>query len=208
MDSEKCPISVEDIKRFGADYYALGSRHEATKFMSIGASKYAYAGSLECTGFDEPGLGGANLISVACSNGELSIENKRITFGHVRFETEKLDITGVNTSNEIINRISRMISDKKYDDETALCVELVGYVDPRFSIPTNMESEAFGLYYFDVVDKTLPLYGTEHFKRDMTVSGEIYRSLYPILTGEDEAARLLAARAFRIALAALESREL
>ena len=83
VDSDKCPISLSDIKRFGADYYALGSRHEATKFMSTGASKYAYAGSLECTGFDEPGIGGANLISVAYSDGELTIENKRISFGHV-----------------------------------------------------------------------------------------------------------------------------
>lgn len=100
-----------------------------------------------------------------------------------------------------------MISDKKYDSETALRVELVGYVDPRFSVPVNMESDAFGLYYFNVIDKTLPLYGTEKFKRDMTVKGEIFRSLYPKITGENEEERLLAAKAFRIALAALENRE-
>ena len=75
-----------------------------------------------------------------------------MSFGYVKFETEQLDITGVNTTNEIISRISRMISDKKYDSETALRVELVGNVDPRFSIPMNMESDAFGLYYFDVMD--------------------------------------------------------
>lgn len=208
VDSDRCPIALADIKRFGADYYALGSRHEASRFSSASGSKYCYCGSLECTGFDEPGIGGVNLISVTYSDGELSIENKKMAFGHVRFETEELDITGVNTSNEIISRISRMISDKKYDDETALRVELVGYVDPRFAVPMNMESEAFGLYYFNVIDKTLPLYGTEHFKRDMSVKGEIFRSLYPLLTGEDEEVRLRSARAFRIALAALENREI
>ncbi len=207
-DSDCCPIALSDIKRFGADYYALGSRHEASRFSSASGSKYSYCGSLECTGFDEPGLGGVNLISVTYSDGELSIENKKMAFGHVRFEIEELDITGVNTGNEIISRISRLISDKKYDDETALRVELVGYVDPRFSVPINMESDAFGLYYFNVIDKTLPLYGTERFKRDMTVKGEIFRSLYPILVGEDEKAKLLAAKAFRIALAALENREI
>ena len=71
-----------------------------------------------------------------------------------------------------------------------------------------MENDDFGLYYFNGIDKTLPLYGTEGFKRDMTVKGEIFRSLYPRLTGEDEKERLLAAKAFRIALAALENREL
>ncbi len=208
VGSERCPVAIADIKRFGADYYALGSRHEASRFSSASGSKYSYCGSLESTGFDEPGLGGVNLISVTYSDGELSIENKKMAFGHVRFETEQLDITGVNTSNEIISRISRMISNKKYDSETALRVELIGYVDPRFSVPLNMENDAFGLYFFNVIDKTLPLYGTESLKRDMTVKGEIFRSLYPRLTSEDEKERLLAAKAFRVALAALENREL
>lgn len=207
-DSECCPISLSDIRKFGADYYALGSRHEASKFSSASGSKYAYCGSLECIGFEENGLGGVNLISLTYSDGELYIENKKMSFGYVRFETEELDITGVNISNEIISRISRMISDKKYDSETALKVELTGYVEPRFSVPLNMENDAFGLYYFQIVDKTIPLYGTESFKRDMTVKGEIFRSLYPKLIGDNEEEKLLAARAFRIALAALENREL
>ena len=209
VDSDKCPISLSDIKRFGADYYALGSKHEGTKFMSVGGSKYSYAGSLECTGFDEPGLGGVNLIYVTHSDGELSIENKRMSFGHVRFETERLDITGVNTSNEIINRISRMISDRKYDNETALRVELVGEVDPNFNVPTsNIESDAFGLYYFNMVDKTIPLFGTEWLKRDMSVKGQIFRSFYPDLVGDDEEKKLITAKAFRIALAALENKDI
>ncbi len=208
VDSTDCPISTADIKRFGADYYALGSRHEASSFLSAGASKYSYCGALESTGFDEPGVGGATLLSVAYSEGELSIEHKKITFGHVKFETEELDITGVDSNNEVISRISKMISDKKYDDETALRIRLTGYIDPHYSVPMNMESDAFGLYFFDMEDKTLPLYGTEKMKRDMSTKGEIFRSFYPYLTCDDEDKRLLAAKAFRIALAALEGREL
>ena len=208
VDSTICPISTADIKRFGADYYALGSRHEASKFSSAGGSKYAYCGSLESIGFDEPGIGGATLLSVAYSEGELSIEHKKVSFGHVRFETEELDITGVDSNNEVISRISKMISEKKYDNETALRIRLTGYIDPRYAVPMNMESDAFGLYFFDMEDRTLPLYGTEKMKRDMSVKGEIFRSFYPYLTCDDEDKRLLAAKAFRIALAALEGREL
>ena len=208
VNSTSCPVSTADLKKFGADYYALGSRHEASRFVTVGASKYSYCGALECTGFDEPGLGGVNLITVDYSEGEISIENKSISFGHIRFETEELDVTGVNTSNEIINRISRMISDKKYDNETALKVNLTGFVEPHFSVPKNIENDAFGLYYFKLNDKTLPLFGTEHFKRDMTVKGEIFRQFYPMLTSEDEEERLITARAFRVALAALENREI
>ena len=208
VDSTDCPVSLNDLKKFGADYYALGSRHEASEFSTVGASKYAYAGALECTGFDEPGLGGVNLISVTYCDGELTIENKKMEFGHVRFETEQLDITGVNTGNEIINRISNLISDKKYDNETALRVELVGYIEPTFNVPNNLENDAFGLYYFHLIDKTVPLYGTEHFKRDMTMKGEVFRTFYPALLSENEEERMIASKAFRIALAALEGREL
>lgn len=208
ISSEMCPVSVADLKRFGADYYALGSRHEGSEFVSLDDSLYGYAGSLECTGFDEPGMGGAKVILVRYDGGELSIDAKNMSFGQIHFKTEIIDITGVNTNNEIINRVSRLVSDKKYGAETALCVELVGYIEPRFIVPKNLGSDAFGLYSFDIVDKTMPLYGTESLKRDMTVKGEIYRQLLPLLESESEEERLIAARAFREGLAALESREI
>ncbi len=208
LGSDMCPISTADLKKFGADYYALGSHHEGSEFVSLDDSLYGYSGSLECTGFDEPGMGGAKVIMVKYDGGELSIDAKNMSFGQIHFKTEIIDITGVNTNNEIINRVSRLVSDKKYGAETALSVELVGYIEPRFIVPRNLGSEAFGLYSFDIIDKTMPLYGTESFKRDMTVKGEIYRQLLPMLESESEEERLIAARAFREGLAALENREI
>ena len=149
-----------------------------------------------------------NLITIDYSEGEISIENKSLAFGHIKFSTERIDVTGVNTKSEIINLVSKLISSKKYDSETALKIELIGSVDPRFSVPTNIENDAFGLYYFKLIDKTLPTYNTESFKRDMSVKGEIYREFSLMFESEDEEERLTAAQAFRIALAALENREL
>jgi DNA repair exonuclease SbcCD nuclease subunit len=208
IDSDQCPLSENELKKFGADYYALGSRHEAGDFMKIGDSSiYSYCGSLECTGFEDTGIGGANLIVVDYKNGELSIDVKKLSFGRLHFVTETIDITGVDTGSEIINRITKVISEKKYGMETALRVELTGEISPHFLVPKGMEYDAFGLYYFDLVDKTMPLYGTEHFARDMNAAGEVYRKLLPLLTSEDEEERLTAAKAFRVALAALENRE-
>ena len=208
VGSTTCPISRADLKRFGADYYALGSRHAATDLISLGSSMYSYSGSLECMGFEEPGLGGAKMLNVKYNDGELSIDGKGMTFGHIRFVNEEIDVTGVNTNNEIINRISRMISDKKYGIDTALRCTLTGYVDPRFVVPTSLENDVFGLYHFELCDKTLPLYGTEGMKRDMSVKGELFRTLLPLLESEDEEQRLVAARAFREGLAALENRNI
>ena len=208
LDSTDCPISTADIKQFGADYYAFGSRHDKTEFIKHGGTMYSYCGSLECTGFEEPYIGGVKLLNVDYNDGELAIDGKHVAFGHVRFVTETIDISGVAANNEITNRISRLISDRKYGVETALRVELVGYIDPRFLVPKNLECDAFGLYFFKLVDKTMPLYGTEHFIRDMTVAGEIFRKLLPAMQSSDEKERLVAARAFRVGLAALENREI
>ena len=59
-----------------------------------------------------------------------------------------------------------------------------------------------------MIDKTLPLYGTEGLKRDMSVKGELFRNLLPMLEGDNEEDRLVAARAFRVGLAALENRDI
>jgi hypothetical protein len=131
-----------------------------------------------------------------------------MTFGRITVATEKIDVTGISTNNEIINLVSRLVSDKKYGADTALRVELCGYVDPRFIVPSHFGGDTFGLYSFGITDKTMPLYGTEHLKRDMSVKGELFRQLLPMLESENEEERMLGARAFREGLAALENREL
>ncbi len=208
ITSECCPIAKNDLKAFGADYYALGSKHEGTDFVSLGDSIYGYAGALESLGFDDPGVGGAKLVTVKYDGGELSIDAKNMSFGRIIFKEETIDITGVDSGSEIINRISKLVSENKYSSETALKIHLVGSVDPRFIVPKNLDNDAFGLYSFEIIDKTLPTYHVEGFKRDMTVKGEVYRTLRPMLESKDEEERLVAARAFREALAALENRDI
>ncbi len=208
IGSTLCPVSTTDLRKFGADYYAFGSRHEGGDFVNLGSSMYGYSGALESTGFDEPGIGGAKLITVKYKDGNMSMDAKNLTFGKIVFKKEIIDISGVDTGSEIVSRVSRLISDKKYGSETALHLEFIGEIDPRFIIPKNLGSEAFGLYSFEMKDRTMPLHNTKSFKRDMSVKGELYRQLLPMLESENEEERLLAARAFREGLAALENREI
>lgn len=208
LDGGKCPVPLTSLKEFGADYYALGGRHEGTGFVDFGPSMYAYSGSLVSCGFEDNGLGAALLYTVKYLDGELSIDTKTLNFGHVKFVTEQIDISGVNTNNEIISRITKLISENKYGSETALRVILTGYVEPTFIVPKHLEFDAFGLYFFDMLDKTMPLYNTEYLKRDMSVKGELFRTLLPLFSSKDEEERLTAAAAFREGLAALEGRDI
>ncbi len=208
IESDMCPVSIADLKSFGADYYAFGSKHQGDDIVSLGDSMYGYAGALEAAGFDDPGVGGAKLITVKYDDGELSIDAKNMSFGRIAFVEETVDITAVDTSSEVLNRISKLVSKKKYSSETALKIILTGEVNPRFVVPKNLDNDAFGLYSFEIIDKTMPTYNIESFKRDMTVKGEVYRTLRPMLDSADEEERIVAARAFREALAALENRDI
>lgn len=208
IGSELCPVSTVDIKKFGADYYAFGSRHEGGDFVNFESTMYGYSGALESTGFDEPGIGGAKLVTVKYKNGEMSMDAKNLTFGRIVFVKESVDITGVDTASEVVARVSGLINEKKYGPETALYIEFTGSIDPRFIIPKNIGSDVFELYSFEMKDKTLPLYNTDSFKRDMSIKGELYRQLISMLQSDDEEERLLGARAFREGLAALENREI
>ena len=208
IGSNSCPIATSDLKTFGADYYAFGSRHDGGEFKNTGDSLYGYPGAPESIGYANPGVGGAIQLAIRYDDGELSIDAKNMTFGQIAFKCETIDITAVSSNNEIVNVVSRLVSEKKYGAETALRVILVGDIDPRFIVPKNLGSDALGLYSFELIDNTMPLYGTDYLKRDMSVKGEVFRQLLPMLTGSDEEERLVAARAFREALAALENREI
>ena len=208
VDSTICPVSSEDLKKFGADYYAFGSRHEGGDLVNLGSAMYSYSGALESTGFDEPGIGGAKLLTVKYKDGEMTMDAKNLSFGSIVFKRESIDITGVDTGSEVMSRVSSLINEKKYGPETALHIEFTGNIDPRFILSKNLGSEALGLYSFEMKDKTMPLYNTQSFKRDMSIKGELYRQLLPMMESKDEQERLLAARAFREGLAALENRDI
>ena len=55
-------------------------------------------------------------------------------------------------------------------------------------------------------DRTSPIFGAEYLESDMSIKGELYRTLLPRLSSPDESERRIAADALRIGLLALEGR--
>ena len=66
-----------------------------------------------------------------------------------------------------------------------------------------IRSEA-GLEYIEIEDATLPIYDGKYLEKDVTVRGEIYRTLLPKLTSPDGTERKRAVLALKIALAAID----
>ena len=62
--------------------------------------------------------------------------------------------------------------------------------------------------YIEYKNNTVPTYDASYLESDMSIKGELYRYLLPLLTSGTPEERETAANALKIGLAALENREI
>lgn len=198
-------VSAADLSSFGAQYAAFAHRHIPSSPEKVeGGCAWAYCGCLEGRSFDEPGHGGAWLLTATRDeDGAWALTHERITLSSRQYAVETVDLTGVSTKSEAATRIMRVIGEKGYDEETALRVIFTGATPPDFPVPTGGNAKEWGLYYIELIDRTTPTYDAAFLDKDLTVRGELYRSLLPKLTEGTPEERAIAARALRMGLAAL-----
>ncbi|NLK39378.1 MAG: hypothetical protein GX303_03900, partial [Clostridiales bacterium] len=180
--SRYCPLSVKDLTDFGLDYAALGHVHVTTGIDRSGDTYYGYSGCPEGRSFDEPGVGGAYFVTIQSEEGKRDIKVNRVSFSRRRYETERIDLSGVSLLEEAAARLSARINQKKYGKNTLLRAIFEGVVSPDFGGLERL-SEQFddNLFMLEVIDRTLPIFDGARLSGDMTVRGEIYRYLLPLM---------------------------
>ena len=204
----EAPLTVSEIGMFGGDYVALSGGRLFDGFHRVENTVYAYSGALEHASYEEPGFGGANRVTITpVTGGRPRVECARLDLGCRRYAMEEFDITGVDNPNEVLNRITAVIRERGYGRETALKVILTGKTPFGFAIPRTLTNENFGLSVFELEDRTLPLFDDSRVARDMTVRGEVCRTLIPIMRSGTEEERRAAAYALKVGLGALNGRD-
>lgn len=197
-------VSPEEIAAFGADYAAL-SHGPATPVLTAGKTKYCQAGFLEGRSFEELGIGGFRRVDITKAGVEVSF----VPLSRHRYEAVTVDIAGVREYSEVVERLSDALRDRDFGKDTSLRVILEGEVHPAVPLSLRPEDEQrFPFYHLDIVDRTLPTLNAEAFERDMSVRGELYRTLLPRLNTLNLQDRIAVAQALRAGLAALESRDI
>ena len=207
--SRYCPITKQDIERSGLDYIALGHIHNGTQMEQLGKTRFAYSGCLEGRSFDECGYKSALLIEAEKSpDGEVQLHSQRVRFSQRRYERDTVDITGVETAEEICARIARTVQMKDYGEDTALRLILTGTVSPELTIsPTELAAGEYGLFYLEVESRALPLYDERTLHEDRGIRGAFYGALAPLLQGSD-ADREMGLLALHYGLSALAGEDL
>ncbi|MBR5011955.1 MAG: hypothetical protein IKY12_05290, partial [Clostridia bacterium] len=205
--STYCPVTKEDVVRFGAHYNAFSHIHKTPELQSESGVTWSYSGFVEGRSFDECGKGGIYYIE-AKTSGDFALNIKRKNIARRHYEWEKIDVSGANTLNDIAEKIDAVIKEKVYTEETLLRVTLYGAVSPSLDNLARLESAVRGLFLLEIDDKTSPTFDGDVLEKDMTMRGELYRELLPLLEGGTAEERAVAREALKIGLAALEGRSI
>lgn len=204
--SKYAPIPLRSLERSGFAYAALGHVHNPPKAIRVGKTTAAYCGVAEGRSFDEPGFGGARLITFERTDHGISVTTKRLIFSHRRYMVEQIEADGAERDEDLVDRIAERIRLQGYGKETALRVILRGSVALRYTPdPAVLSERCRGeLPLLEIKDMTSPVFDAAYLREDKTVRGELYRALEPQLNSADERQRKVASLALQYGLNALD----
>ena len=207
--SKYAPTNANAIARHGFVYAALGHVHKPDEPVKIADTLIAYSGFPQGRSFDELGEGGAYLVDIDMETKSASLE--RIPLSTMSYEIEKIDITSLSNDDDVIREISSAISEKGYGKSTALRVVLCGSIPPDYT-PSIKRFEGMGnelgILLLQIRNECVSNFDLDYLESDMSVRGEIYRRLLPLLNSDDENERAKGSLALKFALASLDRREL
>lgn len=205
--STYCPVTKEDVINFGARYNAFSHIHKTPELCSEGEVFWSYSGFVEGRSFDECGKGGIYFIEAETS-GDFKLDIKRKNIARRHYEWEKIDVSGASTLSDVAEKIDAVIQKNHYSEDTILRVTLFGAVAPGIENITRLENAVRGIFSLEIEDKTSPTFDSGVLENDLTMRGELYRELLPLLTSGTPEERATAAAALKIGLAALEGRNI
>ena len=200
--SRYAPISLSEISRFGFAYSALGHIHNRDEKEDV-EGRIRYCGFAEGRSFDEIGEGGIFIVDVD----ERSCDARKIDISSRAFYIDEFNVSSDHPY--MVEELCTYLSEKNYPNGTYLRLILTGMADRQTvkDIKGSVEEirESAQLEYLEIEDSTLPILDGKYLEKDVTVRGEVYRTLLPSLTSANAEERRRAILALKIALAAIDS---
>ncbi|MBQ8402454.1 MAG: DNA repair exonuclease [Clostridia bacterium] len=190
------PVTVADLRSFGADYTAMGHLHNPPQ----AGEKWAYCGCLEPRNFNETGPKGACVVEIEKNGTQSTVRMKRVRFSKRRYETGTLDVTGCGTMEAVRAATSDYIAARKYGEDTLLQLRYTGIAAEGLVINGDLLGD-MGLFCLRTEDHTMP--DRDSLAADNGIRGAFYRTLAPALESADPAEAETALRALRYGLAAI-----
>ncbi|MCM1047814.1 MAG: DNA repair exonuclease [Clostridiales bacterium] len=170
-------INIRRLKNKGIDYLALGHIHSYKEEPLDARGTYCYSGCLEGRGFDECGEHGFVIINI-------DEEKRRSTRTFVpiakrNIYTVDIDVTGCNTTMDIISRIDTELSENIYPESSLMKFILVGEVDVECEkdLAYLLKQYEDRFYFLKIYDETGLHVDYDEFAHDVSLKGEFVRTL-------------------------------
>ena len=183
-------IHLTALKNKGIDYLALGHIHSYKKERLDGRGVYCYPGCLEGRGFDECGEHGFVMLSIDEAAG--TMESRFVPFAARNLYTIPVDITGCNSTMDILDRMKKETAEKNYPAKSLVKYELTGKIDVESEKDTDFLLHQFAdrFYFVKLRDSSEYLVDYVSFAKDMSLKGEFIRTVMgrEDLSEEDKAA--------------------
>lgn len=181
--SEYLPIEKSKLEKLGFDYVALGHIHKSAKV----AQNIVYPGSLEPLDFSENGYHGYIYGSIKNKKAKVKLIKSNIR----QFEIIKVDITNMNSLDEIIKGIKELAGEGV--DKYLYRVILTGLVNELINpedVKRKLEAEFF---YVEMINETRPNYDLKRIYRENkdNVIGLYIKELIDAKTNEEQKALYL-----------------
>ena len=203
-----CSISKAELEAAGFDYAALGHIHKGTDGANrIGNTYYAYSGCLEGRSFDECGQKYAIIAELDKKNGVLSADFRTRSFTQRRFEIIEADVTGCADAATLCSSVNAAVRAVHPGQDSSVRVILRGSVPAELIVSEEfIAKNIVGVRYAEVEDRTEPTLDVEKYLHEPGIRGAFYRAVEPLLTEGSERDRVVAAKALKIGLDALNGR--
>lgn len=177
-----CPFESGDIASCGVGFVLLGHYHRM-RLWPRDLPRCGYPGSPEPLGFDEEGPHYVLLLTV----GDGGATAQPLQVNEVSYRTERIDVTGMSTSDQIREAIAALAGDSP---PTADIVRVVldGQAEPELDIDVAglLSATAERFRYLDIVDCTQAAFELEELAEEATTRGAFVR----LMRGRIEAAEV------------------
>lgn len=204
QENEYNPLTLEEIRNSKLDYLALGHRHGFSNIKREGETFYAYSGCSEGRGFDE--LGEKGIIIGEVYKGYNNLKFRAIS--QRVYELIEVDLTGINSQEEILRLIISSVDEKKRV-ENFYKVILKGEV--YSDLPINIKKLQYRLkeifYYIKIIDETTVKLDYDMVKNENSLRGIFLRKVYKRLEEEPDNKESLE-RALKLAFNALREEDI
>lgn len=194
-------ITPNFIKNSGMDYIALGHIHKRSEISKLGETFFAYSGCPEGQGFDESGEKGVYIGEI----GKGLCELKFLPVARRLHICEEIDISGMENSIEISDKILSVISQKYGENfaEHLYKITLVGETSPEGIAIDEIRSRlADKVYFIKLRDNTEPTVDLATLSAEASLKGIFVKNMLSLIENAPKEEKASYKYALKIGLSA------